>query len=440
MNHRSVRDATEFVTSEPNRDQASPHSVAREIAAAAVGNALEWFDFVIYGYFATIIAKLFFPEAGAFGSLLLATATFGVGFVVRPFGGFIFGLYADKAGRKKALSLTIWLMMVGTGLIAIAPTYRQAGWLGAIVLVTARLIQGLAASGEYGSAVAFLAEKAPTGRRNFYVSLQMSTTMLAIVLGGAVGALLTKSLSQTQLESWGWRVPFVIGLLIGPVGFYMRRHVEETKAFSQARKLPTGKILGQLVGQQRSIMLAAIGVSIVGTVAFYLNLVYMPTFAVRELGLPMSAPFASTAVAGLVMVICAPAAGLLSDIAFRSVTILSVAIAAIALITYPLYTWLIAHPTMSNLLVVQGVLAVPMGIISGLIPAIVSRIFPPETRSTGLSISYNIPTTIFGGFAPAIVTYLIATTGNKGAPALYVIAAAAISLVSAIGLRNIRSQ
>jgi len=438
MDNRVAGGATGFAPTQQAEGRHAAGNPTREIVAAAIGNALEWFDFVTYGYFATVIAKLFFPTAGQLGSLLLATATFGVGFVVRPLGSLVLGLYGDRAGRKNALALTIWLMMAGTAIIAFAPPYAQSGWLGATMLVVARLVQGFAASGEYGSAVAFLAEKAPASRRNFYVSLQMSTTMLAIVLGGAVGTGLTQLLTQSQMESWGWRVPFLMGLLIGPVGFYVRKHVTETESFARAERLPVGAVLSRLFRAELSGMLTAIGITIVGTVAFYLNLIYMPTFAVRELGLPLSAPFMSTAVAGLVMAACAPAAGLLSDLLWRPVWIFAAACAAMALLTYPLYAWLIASPTLANLLVMQAIVAVPMGVISGLVPAVVSQIFPPETRSTGLSISYNIPTTVFGGFSPVIVTYLIASTGNKAAPALYIVIAAVISLVAAAGLRRAR--
>ncbi|QBR04373.1 MFS transporter [Paraburkholderia pallida] len=438
MDNRSARGAAGFAATQRTSGNDARVNTPREIAAAALGNALEWFDFVTYGYFATLIAKLFFPLAGPLGSLLLATATFGVGFVVRPLGSLILGLYGDRVGRKNALTLTIWLMTAGTALIAVAPPYQQAGLVGAAMLVLARLIQGFAASGEYGSAVAFLAEKAPAKRRNFYVSIQMSTTMLAIVAGAAVGTCLTHALSQAQLESWGWRVPFVIGLLIGPVGFYVRKHVTEPDSLTATERLSTREVMMRLFGAQLRTTLMAIGVAIVGTVAFYLNLIYMPTFAVRQLGLPLSAPFISTAVAGFVMGVCAPAAGLLADLKFRPVTLFSVATAAIALLTYPLYASLIRYPTLTNLLLVQATLAIPIGAISGLVPAIVSQLFAPEIRSTGLSISYNIPTTVFGGFSPLIVTYLISTTANKAAPAFYIIVAAILSLMAAMALPRTR--
>ncbi|CAB3764698.1 MULTISPECIES: MFS transporter [Burkholderia] len=409
----------------------------RDVAAAAAGNALEWFDFVIYGYFAGVIAKLFFPVAGPVGSLLLATATFGVGFVVRPLGSVVMGLYGDRYGRKAAMTLTIWLMLAGTAAIALAPPFAQAGWGGATILVLARLVQGFAASGEFGSTVAFLAEKAPPHRRHLFVSLQMASTMLAIVLGGTIGTILTTSLSPHQLESWGWRVPFAVGLLIGPVGYFIRRNVSETDAFVQADALPVAQVLGRLFGEHRASFAAAIGVTIVGTASFYMNLVYMPTFAVKQLGLPMSAPFMSTTVAGVVMVAAAPLAGLAGDVGRRPVALVAAAIVALAALTLPLYTWVIAHPSLGNLLIMQALAAVPMGVLVGLVPAITARVFPAEVRSTGLAVSYNIPTTVFGGFSPLIITWLIATTHNKASPALYIVAASVVSLVALLGFRRL---
>lgn len=418
----------------PARSASAPATarsvMAREVGAAAVGNALEWFDFVIYGYFANIIARLFFPAAGPLGSLLLTAGTFGVGFVMRPLGSVLMGLYADRVGRKAALSLSIWMMMAGTFVIVIAPTYAQAGWLGAFMLVFARLMQGFAASGEYGSAVSFLVEKAPPARRNLFVSIQMSTTMLAIVIGGVLGVGLTQWLSADQLEAWGWRMPFVVGLLIGPVGYYIRKHVSETESFAAATTLSARDVLGRLFGRYRRATVTSIGVTIIGTVAFYLNLVYMPTFAVRQLGLPMSAPFLSTAVAGMVMVVTAPLAGWLADVTQRPARWFGAGVLVLAVATWPLYAWVIAQPSLSHLLIMQAALGFPMGVVSALIPAVVSRVFPVEVRSTGLSLSYNLPTTIFGGFSPLIVTLLIAQTGSKAAPAFYIVAAAMVTLVA----------
>lgn len=372
----------------------------REIVAAATGNALEWFDFVIYGYFARVIAKVFFRAAAPVGSVLMATATF----VVRPLGSLILGLYCDCAGRKTALTLTVWLMMAGTALIAFVPSYQQAGWLGPAMLVSARMIQGLAASGEYGNTVTFLVGKAPAYRRCFYLSLQMSTSMLAIVLGGAVGTLLTSSLSRAQLESWGWRVPFAIGLLIGPVGYYIRKNVSETEVFTHASVLPAREVIKRLFGEHLTTILSALGVTMIGTVAFYLNLVYMPTFAVGQSAMPLSARFISTAIGGAVKVVMAPVSGLLSDTRVKPAALFSLAALALTFMAFPLYAWVIAWPLLQSLLIVQAIMAVPMGVISGLIPSLVTHAFLTEIRSNGLALSYNIPTTLFGGFTPLIIT------------------------------------
>ena len=411
------------------RSPASLHNRVRDVAAAAAGNALEWFDFTVYGYFAGTIAKVFFPAAGSLGSMLLATATFGVGFVVRPLGSVVLGLYADRVGRKAALTLSIWLMTFGTAAIAFAPPFAVAGWLGAVILVLARLVQGFAASGEYGSAVAFLAEKAPAHRRNFVVSLQMSSTMLIIVVAGVVGTVLTTTLNAQQMESWGWRVPFLLGLLIGPVGYYIRRNVEESETFVAKAGLTVRQVLARLFGQHLLDLAAAIGITVISTVAFYVNLVYMPTFAVKQLGLPALAPFISTAVAGVVVASMAPLTGYLADTRVKPVWLFLGAALAHAALVLPLYRWLLVSPSLHNLIVMQVLLAIPMGAMFGLVPAISAGIFPTEIRATALSIAYNFPTTVFGGFSPLIVTYLIATTHNGAAPAYYIMAATFISLI-----------
>jgi len=202
----------------------------RAVAAASIGNALEWFDFIIYGFFAVVMAKLFFPTGDETVSLMVALAAFGVPFFMRPLGAIVIGNYADRHGRKAAFTLTILLMMVGTAIIAMAPTYATAGLLAPLLIVLARLIQGFSAGGEFGSATAFLAEQDPK-RRGFFASWQFASQGLTTVLATSIGVTLTSTLTTAQIESWGWRVPFIIGLLIGPVAWYIRRHVDETTEF-----------------------------------------------------------------------------------------------------------------------------------------------------------------------------------------------------------------
>src|SRR3954469_8900418 len=208
----------------------------RQIIAAVIGNALEWYDFVVYGFLTIIIARLFFREQSEYSSLLLTMATFGVGFFMRPVGGIVLGMYADRKGRKAALQMIIGLMTVAMAMIAFAPPYAAIGIAAPSIILLARLLQGFSTGGEFASATAFLVESAPPNRRGFYGSLQMVGQSLAALTGAVAGTLITRGLDTQQIDSWGWRLPFLFGLIIGPVGLYIRRYLEETDAFLDSRR------------------------------------------------------------------------------------------------------------------------------------------------------------------------------------------------------------
>ncbi|MBA8822641.1 MFS transporter [Ochrobactrum sp. P6BS-III] len=406
-----------------------------EVIAASLGNAFEWFDFIIYGYFATLLAKLFFPAGDEFTSLLLVLATFGLGFVVRPVGSIVFGLYSDRYGRKQSMIVTIWLMVIGTAAIGFAPVYTTAGWTGAVMIVVARLLQGFASSGEYGSAIAFLVEKAPQNRKNLYASFQVASTMLAIVMAGIIGSMMTLYLSPETLESWGWRVPFLLGLLIGPIGYYIRRNVDETKEFVDSKRLSAKAALASVFGEHLRTTTGALMINTAGTVTFYLLLVYMPTFASRELGISGEVKFASSALGGFVMIIISPIIGYLADRFFKPTAVMASGMVLLAILAFPLFAWIIENPTGEKLIILTVLLSMPLAIITGLSGAIVAQLYPTEVRTTGLSFAYNIPPTFFGGLSPLVVSYLIATTGNKASPALYIILVAVIGLCGALLVR-----
>ena len=205
-----------------------------QVAAAGVGNALEWYDFIIFGFLTVVIARLFFPADSQYASLLLTTATFGVGFFMRPVGGILLGLYADYKGRKSALLLIIVLMTVAIAMIGFAPTYAAIGVAAPLIIVLARLLQGLATGGEFASATSFLIESAPANRRG-------SGQGLSVLIGALLGALITRTLTPEALDSWGWRIPFLLGLIIGPVGLFIRRHLQETEAFLEASGGASGR-------------------------------------------------------------------------------------------------------------------------------------------------------------------------------------------------------
>jgi MFS transporter, MHS family, proline/betaine transporter len=412
----------------------------RAIIAATIGNGLEWFDFTVYSFFAVIIAKLFFPTGNDMTSFLLTVATFGVGFFMRPVGAIVLGVYADRVGRKAALTLTILMMALGTAIIGLAPTYDSIGLWAPALIVLARLIQGFSAGGEVGGATAFLIEHAPDEERGMYASWQQASQGISFMLGAAMGALVTNGLDQAQIDAWGWRIPFLFGLLIGPVGMYIRSHLEEPPEFEarQAERRASNvkfSPLSQVLRDHPREVLAGLGVTILLTVCTYVLVFYMPSYAKQQLGLPLGATFQSTAICGAIILVLCPLMGMLSDRVGRK-RMLGVVALAIGVLAYPLFHWLNVSPTTATLLQVQIVLGILLAAFTGPAPAVLAEQFPTEVRSTGLSLAYNFAVTIFGGFAPLIVTWLIESTHNKLAPAYYVIAAAAISFVALVFMHD----
>jgi MHS family proline/betaine transporter-like MFS transporter len=407
----------------------------RAVAAASIGNALEWFDFVIYGFFAVTMAKLFFPTGNETVSLLLALGTFGVTFFMRPLGAVVIGNYADRHGRKAAFTLTIFLMMIGTAIIAVAPTYAAVGLFAPLLIVLARMIQGFSAGGEFGSATAFLAEQNPD-KRGFFASWQFASQGLTTILATAIGVTLTTTLTAAQIESWGWRIPFLIGLLIGPVAYYIRRHVDETMEFRSMQV--SSSPLREALSDSKRRLLVSLGAVVLCTVAMY-TVLFMPTYATRQLGLTASGGFLGGLLTGVIQVMLIPVFGAMSDRIGR-LPIAFVSAVGMLVLVYPLFSWLAAVPTLQTLLVVQGIIGVLMAGYMGPLGALMSELFPARMRTTGLSISYAFGVAIFGGFAPFINAWLIEATGSKLAPAFYLMLAGAISLTALFFARRLGAR
>lgn len=403
----------------------------KAVVAASIGNGLEWFDLIVYGSFAVTISKLFFPTTNENSSLLLAFASFGVSFLMRPLGAVIIGRYSDQAGRKAGLTLSIVLMFIGTLMIATAPTAQSIGAAAAIIILVARLLQGFSAGGEFASATAFLIEYAPD-RKAFYGSWQVATQGAAILLAGLFGFVLNTYLSTQSLESWGWRIPFIFALAIGPVGWYIRTKMDETPEFLAAK--PSKAPLTEAFVTNRGRLWTIVGVVALCSVANYLAL-YMPTYAIVNLKMDGAAAFVATLVYGGVMFLCAPVVGNLAD-RFGPARIMTYAAIGSLIAAVPMFMLLVAFPSVLTLAGIEVIFGLLATAYFAPLPALLASVFPPQIRTTGMSLSYNIAMTIFGGFAPFILTWLIAATGSLLAPSFYMLAIAGLSVVSILLVRK----
>jgi len=401
-------------------------SAKQAVAAAVIGNVLEWYDFAVYGFMAAIIGKNFFPSGDPITELLASFAVFGVGFLARPVGGIVIGRIGDVKGRKVALLLTIFLMAAGTVLIGIAPTYATIGIVGPLLILLARLMQGFSAGGEWGGSTAFIVEWAPEGSRGFYGSLQQCSVSTGLLLGSGVAALVTTLVSPESMQSWGWRIPFLLGGLLGPVGLYMRRNIEETPAYRREKQAPAPTQPGDPAPFWLSAR--AFGFTIVWTVIFYIFLTYMPTFTKNYAKLSSAEALWSNTIGLVVLVVAIPIMGMISDRVGRKPLLLTCC-AAFVVLPYPVFSLLLSGPSFTTVIAIQIVIGLIISLYSGAGPAAISEIFPTSSRSTWMTTGYALSVAIFGGFAPYIATWLIKQMNAPIAPVYYVIAAAIISFV-----------
>jgi MHS family proline/betaine transporter-like MFS transporter len=406
-------------------------AATRLIIASSVGNALEFYEILVYGYFAVTIAKVFFPSADEALSILVTLGTFGASFLARPVGALFLGAYGDRKGRKKALTLSILLMTVGTGLMTIMPSYGSVGLLAPILVVAARLLQGFSVGGEFASSTAFLVEHRPD-RAGFFASWQWSSQGFAAVIATGFGVLLTGTISAADLQSWGWRIPFGFGLLIGPVGYYIRSRLPETPEFLTAGEARAP--LRDLFVDQWDRLLFTTGAVIASTSSQYM-LVYMPVYAIRELHLPQSTGFIAALAAAALQTVVVPFVGIWVD-RVGQVRIMIAAAVLFILTSYPAFVLLDAHASLAVLIAMVCWLGFLKSLFSGALPSLMAKIFPVSTRVSGMSLAYNIAVPIFGGFAPFFAQSLVDLTGSKLSPSYYMIATALLSLVSLIALRR----
>jgi MHS family proline/betaine transporter-like MFS transporter len=402
------------------------------IFAATIGNILEWFDFLVYGFFAATLAQVFFPTGSPTVSLLITFGAFGLSYIVRPLGAAVIGTYTDRHGRRAGLTLSIALMMIGTTLMVVTPGYATIGIAAPLIITLARLLQGFSVGGEFGSAVAFLVEHAGD-RKGFSASWQWASTGIISVIVSLFGVALTTLLTHQQLLDWGWRIPYVFGLLVGPVGLYIRSRTAETPEFIEAARPPTVPI-GELLRRYPIQVMLALGISIVSNSSYYL-LLYIPTYGVRTLHLPAYTGFAATLLGGVVLAVFSVLAGHASDRIARPRIMLAMAWLFV-IAAYPVFWLMVAWPSLATAMFAVGLLNLIKAGYSGVLPSLLAEQFPVDTRAVGIAFSYSVSVTIFGGFAPFIATWLIATTGDPLSPSFYLMATALLSVIALLAVQQ----
>ena len=403
------------------RDRASR---TRTVVAANIGAVLEWFDLVLYALFAAVLGRVFFPSADPNVSLLLSLGAFAISWLVRPLGAIVIGAYSDRAGRKPGLTLSAAAMMLGTAMIAFMPSYDSIGLAAPLLVLVARMVQGFAAGGEFGSATAMLAEQDPA-RRGFYASLQWSASGFSVLLASLAAYAVNTALTPEAVQSWGWRVPFMFGLLIGPVALYIRAKLDEPEEFLQAEH--ADRPIAELVATDKVRVLLGAGLVAAGACGSFLN-TYMPTFAFTRLHLPQSQALLGTVAAGLINTVMPPLFGGLSDRLGRA-RVMAVSGVVGLLMIYPLFRWLIASPSIGTLVAIQALIALVFYCgYYATVPAALSDLFPVRRRTSGVSIAYVLAQTLFGGVTPLVVGWIVATTGDPTSPGLYLGAVMLLSL------------
>jgi MHS family proline/betaine transporter-like MFS transporter len=404
----------------------------RAILAASLGNLLEWYDFAVYALFAVYIGANFFPHENPGADLVKAFLVFGLGFVIRPLGAVLIGIYGDRAGRKAALTATILIMAGGTLIIAVAPTYAAIGIGAPLVLLAGRVLQGFSAGGEIGSAAAFLVEHSPPARKALFAAWLQASMGMSNILGALVAFTITSLLPQSEIIRWAWRVPFFIGLAIVPLGVYLRRTLEETPAFRAELAIDRGtrQPLGHVFREHSFELASGFGISILWAAEVYGLLIYMPVFLQKALGFTPRQAFGSSLIENVVFVAGCFGFGALADRVGHT-RVQSYGAALLLISVLPLFSWLAHSRSMGVLIVVVSACGLMAASFSGVAPTTLSGLFPTSVRATGVSLAYNAGFTLFGGFAPAILTWFTATgAGSVYAPAWFVMLAAIPALIA----------
>lgn len=403
------------------------------------GNFLEMFDFFLFGFYAVYLSKAFFPVTNEFASLLLTFMTFGAGFLMRPLGAIFLGAYIDRVGRRKGLIVTLALMALGTVLIAFVPSYQTIGLFAPFLVLLGRLLQGFSAGAEVGGVSVYLAEMASKGNKGFYVSWQSASQQVSIMAAAALGYALNVLLSASQIGDWGWRIPFIVGCAIIPFLFITRRSLEETKEFSARTHRPDARQIFRSMLDNLGLVIAGVLLVVMTTVAFYLITVYTPTFGKSVLKLTVTDSLIVTICVGASNFLWLPVMGALSDRIGRR-PILLACTALMILTVYPALSWLVAAPSFERMLAVELWLSFLYASYNGAMVVALTEIMPVAVRTAGFSLAYSLATALFGGFTPAISTWLIHVTGDNAAPGYWMSFAAFCSLIGTLIVYRTKSS
>jgi MHS family citrate/tricarballylate:H+ symporter-like MFS transporter len=406
------------------------------VLRVASGNFLEQYDFFVYGFYATYIAKAFFPANNETASIMLSLATFGIGFLMRPIGAIVLGAYIDRVGRRQGLLVTLGIMAIGTLTITLTPDYARIGLWAPLIVLAGRLLQGFSAGAELGGVSVYLSEIATPGRRGLYVAFQSASQQVAVLAAALLGFALTFHMTEAEMANWGWRIPLGVGCAIIPLIFWLRGSLQETEVFRHMEHRPHSfrEVSALLIANFRPILIGMMLVAFT-TTSFYMITAYTPTFGKTELKLAPNAVLGVTAAVGLANLFWLPIGGALSDHIGRIPMLFAMPLAAI-LTAYPLMSWLVDAPSFSRLLVSVLVLSTFYGIYNGSMVAFLTEFMPPPIRTAAFSLAYSLATAVFGGFTPLVSTALIKHTGDKAIPAAWLALAATISIIGALLARR----
>ncbi|MDM7852611.1 MFS transporter [Pseudochrobactrum kiredjianiae] len=418
------------VTFSGTESAVSQKTLRKVLIASSLGNFVEWFDYASYGYLATIIAVVFFPDIAPSAALMATFAVFAISFIIRPIGGIIWGSIGDRIGRRTALSFSILIMSGATTLIAFLPSYTQIGMMAPALLLLLRMVQGFSASGEYAGATSFIAEYSPPAKRGLYTSLVPASTAAGLLAGSLMAAGLFAFLTPEEMQSYGWRLPFLLALPLGAIGIYIRLKIEDTPKFRELENQHrvTATPAKEIFTTYRREVLISIGVTSLNAVGFYLILSYMPTYLITELNVGETEAFLTVSISLAIYVLSIFVMGAISDKIGRKVALILASILFIAL-TVPLFAML-DGATLTGIILIQIAFGILLTVNDGTLPCFLTEIFPTRVRYSGFAFSFNTAQAFLGGTAPLIATFLINITGSKLAPAWYLVAIAMVSLLA----------